>query len=83
MLLVPMAVSISVVFIIITQQNKTTSFDRIRKSADIIRDDLADKQKKLLGDAVQLASINGIGSRIKFIAGFEGNESATAMSQRS
>lgn len=83
MLLVPMAVSISVVFIIITQQNKTTSFEQIRKSADIIRDDLAEKQKKLLGDAVQLASINGMGSRIKFLATFKGNESSTTMVENS
>lgn len=83
LLIVPMAVSIAVVSVIITQQNKTASFEQIRKSTDIVRGDLSEKQNKVLENASQLAVVNGIGSRIKFLLSFKGNEAMMTTAENS
>ncbi|MBF0530478.1 MAG: methyl-accepting chemotaxis protein, partial [Deltaproteobacteria bacterium] len=66
-LIIPMIVSICVTAYIITQQNQGASFDQITKSVDIIRDDLQSKQQKQKLDAAQMASMNGMGSRMKVL----------------
>ena len=83
LLIIPMAVSITVVSIIITRQNKTASFEQIRKSTDIVRGDLTEKQSKLIADASQLAVVNGMGSRIKFLLSFKGNDAMTTTAENS
>lgn len=83
MLLVPMVLSIAIVYIVITQQNRSISFDQIRKSADIVREDLSEKQRKVLGDATQLANVNSMGSRVKFLLGFKGNDALATTAENS
>lgn len=74
MLIVLMAVSIAVTFFIISQQNKTASYEALKRSINIIRSDLLGKEAKLLSDTVQLANLNEMGSRIKSLANSKGNE---------
>ena len=83
LLIIPMVVSIAVVSVIITRQNKTASFDQIRKSSDIVRGDLSEKQNKILEDTSQLAIVNGMGSRVKFLLGFKGNAAMTTTAENS
>ena len=67
LLILPMAVSTGVVSTILTQQNRNAARDLLKKSIDIIRDDLSVQQEKLTSNAAQLASINAMGSRMKFL----------------
>ena len=78
-MIVPMVVSVAMVSVITTRQNRSVSFDRIDKSLNIVRDDLAGKQAKLLSDAFQLAGVNGMGSRIKFLFGYKGKSAIVTM----
>lgn len=67
LLVFPMAVSTGVVSTILTQQNRNATHDLLKKSIDVIRDDLSVQQEKLFSNASQLASINAMGSRMKFL----------------
>jgi hypothetical protein len=62
-----MGVSTGVVTFIIIRQNRDASQERVRKSLDIVRDDLLARQTRLLADARQLADINGMGGKIRFL----------------
>lgn len=79
MLILPMAVSTGVVSTILTQQNRNASHERLKKSLNIIRDDLSAKQEKLFSDGAQLASINGMGSRVKFLYEYKKSDSMMSM----
>jgi len=81
LLVVPMTVSIAVVAVIITQQNRTASNDRLYKSMDIIRDEISAKQTKLRSDTVQLAGGDGTGSRINLLLEYKGDDSMVALTK--
>jgi uncharacterized membrane protein len=66
-----MALSIGVVTFIITRQNKVASQERLCKSLEVVRDDLLARQENLVGDAQQLASIDGMGSKLNFLFEFK------------
>ncbi|MEW6669763.1 MAG: methyl-accepting chemotaxis protein [Thermodesulfobacteriota bacterium] len=66
-----MAVSTAVVTFIITRQNRAASQERLRKSLDIVRDDLLTRQTRLLADARQIAVINGMGPKVKFLVDYK------------
>lgn len=83
MLLVPVAVSIAVVYAVMTQQNRTASYDRLKRSIDIIRDDLSARQEKLLSETVQLATVNGMGGTAKFIFSSKGNDGMVSVAENS
>lgn len=77
-IIIPMVISIGAAVFIITRQNQTASNDQLQKAMNIVRDDLLAKQAKLLSDAVQLATMNQMGSRVKFI--FEYKKDITGVS---
>jgi len=81
MLVVPMAVSIAVVFMIITQQSRAGSNDRIHKSMEIIREDLSSKRTKLMSDAAELADGDATGSRINLLLEYKGDVSMVALTK--
>ena len=72
MLVFVMAVSTAVVAVIITRQSRTASLQGLNNSLEIVRDDLVVKQEKLLSDSSQVAVMNGMDSRIKFITDYKG-----------
>lgn len=72
MLVFVMAVSTAVVALIITRQSRTAALQGLDNSLEIVRDDLLVKQEKLLSDSSQVAAMNGMGSRIKFIIDYKG-----------
>ncbi|MBF0529219.1 MAG: methyl-accepting chemotaxis protein, partial [Deltaproteobacteria bacterium] len=80
-LIIPMAVTIGVVTFIVTKQNKTTSFDMLKKSMDIIREDLQSKEKKLIADTTQLAGANKMGSKVQFLYEYKGNASMASVTE--
>jgi hypothetical protein len=66
-----MVVSTAVVTGILMKQTRVESHDRIRQSLDIVKEDVSGKQQKLLADALQLAVINGMGSKVKFLLDYK------------
>jgi methyl-accepting chemotaxis protein len=81
MLVIPMAVSIAVVFVVINQQNRSASHDRLFKSIDIIRDDLSAKLTKLASDTAQLAAGNEMGGRINMLSEYKGDDSMEVLTK--
>jgi methyl-accepting chemotaxis protein len=73
MLVFVMAVSTALVATIITKQNRTAAFAALNNSMEIIRDDLTAKKERLLSHAAQIAGVNAMGSRIKFLIDYKGN----------
>ena len=72
MLVFIMAVSTAVVALIIARQSRTAALQGLNNSLEIVRDDLLVKQERLLSDSSQVAAMNGMGSRIKFIIDYKG-----------
>ncbi|MBW1780693.1 MAG: hypothetical protein JRL30_08120, partial [Deltaproteobacteria bacterium] len=73
MVVLVMVVSAIVVAIVINRQNRETADRDLRKSINIIREDLLTKEKKLLADSQQLATIDQMGSKLDLIIGYKGN----------
>ena len=67
MLVLMMVSSTVAVSIIINRQNRNASYDYLDKSFNIIKDDISRNTNKLLSDARQLATINEMGSNLKFL----------------
>ncbi len=65
--LLVMVVSTLVVSIVISRQNRAGSHDQLKKTLDLARQELLTRQEKLLNDCRQLATMNNMGSRIKFV----------------
>jgi hypothetical protein len=74
-----MTVSIFVVSLIVTQQNNNSSSDKVKRSLDVIRDDLSVRQTKLRSFATQLASVNDMGGRLKAHVEFKADRSMANM----
>ena len=69
-----MVVTIIAVSVVTGRQNNAASSDRITNALNIIREDLQVKQNKLLFDARQSASIDGMPGKVKFLYGYKEEE---------
>lgn len=63
-----LAVSITGVTLLISRQHRDASQKVITHAVNVIRDDIESKRQMLLNDAEHMASINGMGTRIKFLS---------------
>ena len=68
MLIIVMLLSTLVVSIMINKQNREASNDLLKKSFDVIRDAISERQTKLLSYSHQMSTINNMGGKIKYIA---------------
>ena len=62
-----MVVTTIAVSIVINRQNSDAAYDRIQNAMNIIRKDLQVKQKKIVQDAQQAATLDGMGGKTKFL----------------
>ncbi|MFC1823314.1 methyl-accepting chemotaxis protein [Thermodesulfobacteriota bacterium] len=62
-----MAVSTVVVSVIINKQNRAGSNNQLQKALNVVRFDLAAIKEKHMTDSRQMATINGMGSKVKFL----------------
>jgi hypothetical protein len=76
-----MVVAGVVVSLIIYQQNRASSLSQLDRSLKLIRDDLTTKQKKLLSDTRQMASMNSMGSKLRFLTEYANEASQSGMIQ--
>jgi len=83
MMVIVMTVSAVVVSVIINHQNRHASNNQLRKTLNIIREDLGATQEKLLLDAKQAATVNKMGGKVKFLLDFKNGEDAETMTQGS
>lgn len=67
MVILVMLASTIVVATLIKRQNRETSNDQIEKSLNVVRDDLTAKQTEILSTANQLATVDRMGSKVKFL----------------
>jgi len=73
MVVLVMVVSAIVVSIVISGQNQRAADRELRKSLNIVREDLLEKQRKLLSDSQQIASTDQMGAKLDLITGYKGN----------
>ncbi len=66
-----------VVSIIVRKQSEQTSHDQIQKALNIVQNDLSDKEEKILKDARQMATVDDLGSSLKFLMDYKSNDQAT------
>jgi len=71
--LVMLASSVAV-FILLGKQNQKNAYDMIRKSINIARDDLSVKFTETLAETRQLATMNNMGSRVKFVYEYKNSD---------
>jgi methyl-accepting chemotaxis protein len=76
-----MVVAGVVVSLILYQQNRASSLSQLDRSLKLIRDDLTIKQKKLLSDSRQMATMNSMGSKVNFLTDYANEDSQSAMIQ--
>ena len=62
-----MVATLSFVSILVTKQNKTIAHRQVLSAVNVIRQDLMDKQNKLLVDALQMASANKMASKVAYL----------------
>ena len=62
-----MIVTTTAVSIVINRQNTSASYNSLKNCLNIVRSDLQVKQKKLLFDSRQAATLNGMAGKIKFL----------------
>jgi hypothetical protein len=77
MIMIASMISVSVV---INRQNRAAGKDLIRRSFDIISDDVKRKQNKLLNDTAQVATVGKIGDKLKYL-GIIGKMKSSDMAQ--
>ncbi len=65
--IVIIAISMLVVSYIVSKQNNKASNEIIKKSYNVILDDIASRQKKIMDATRQVAAMEGIGLKIKYI----------------
>ncbi|MEE4352069.1 MAG: methyl-accepting chemotaxis protein, partial [Desulfatiglans sp.] len=66
-----MVVTTIAVSIVINRQNQAASYGRIENTLDIIREALKTRQKKLLFDTRQAATLNEIHGKVKFLYNYK------------
>jgi hypothetical protein len=71
--LVMLASSVAV-FILLSKQNQKSAYDMLQKSVNIARDDLSVKLTETLAETQQLATMNDMGSRAKFIYEYKSSD---------
>ncbi len=59
--------SVLIVSILVTKQNKNTANYQIKSAINVIKQDLLDKQTKLLSDTSQMASANKMASKVAYL----------------
>ena len=59
--------SVLIVSILVTKQNKSTANDQIKSAINVIKQDLLDKQTKLLSNTFQMASANKMASKVAYL----------------
>ncbi len=65
-----------VVSIIVRQQSEHTSNDQIQKALNVVKNDLSDKEEKILKDVRQMATADDLGSSLKFLMDNKANDNA-------
>jgi len=70
MVIFVMVVSTIVVCIVINAQNRNASNDLLKRSFTIIADDIAEVTEKLVADSRQMATLNDMPSRMKYLTSF-------------
>ena len=66
-----MVVTTTAVSIVINRQNVSASHDRIENALNIIREDLQLKEKELLSNARQAATLDGMAGKVKFLYNYK------------
>jgi methyl-accepting chemotaxis protein len=66
-----MVVTTIAVSIVINRQNSNAAYDRIQNAMNIVRKDLQVKQNKILLDAQQAATLDGMGGKTKFLCDYK------------
>jgi hypothetical protein len=66
-----MVVSLAVVVTVLKTQNKSASYDQIRKAAAIVEEDLRARQLRLLEAARQVSGAYDLGARVKYAYEFK------------
>ena len=72
-----MVVTTVAVSMVINRQNVSASYDRIKNSLNIIREDLEVKENELLSDAHQAVSLDGMAGKVKFIYNYKKEKDST------
>ena len=67
MILLVMLASSVAVFVLLNKQSQKNSYDMLQKSINIAQDDLSAKRAETLAENRQLATMNDMGSRTKFL----------------
>jgi methyl-accepting chemotaxis protein len=67
LLVLVMAISTIVVSNIVSKQNRKASNDQLKKSFNIIVDDIMKKRKKVLSDSIQMGTLNNMSGKLKFL----------------
>jgi methyl-accepting chemotaxis protein len=80
MLIVVMILSAAAVSAIIYRQNRGVILRNLSKAIEIAKDDLKARREKLVADALQLSTINGMGGRLKFLADYKTSNEKTMSS---
>jgi methyl-accepting chemotaxis protein len=62
-----MIATLSLVSVLVTKQNKNIADKQVLSAVNVIRQDLLDKQAKLMADALQMASANQMASKIAYL----------------
>jgi len=62
-----MIATLFLVSVLVTKQNKAIADKQVLSAVNVIRQDLLDKQHKLLADALQMASDNKMASKIAYL----------------
>ena len=71
MVIFVMGASAVVVSTLVNKQNRGAANDQIAKSLNVIRDELAGKQERLLKDVRQTTTFNKMGSKVKYLYEFK------------
>ncbi len=74
MVVVVMTASLVAVFMLLGKQNRQASYDLLGKSLNIVRDDLITRKDEILSQARQLATMNEMGSRLKFLYEYKNDD---------
>ena len=62
-----MIATLFLVSVLVTKQNKNIADKQVLSAVNVIRQDLLDKQNKLMADALQMASANQMASKIAYL----------------
>jgi hypothetical protein len=74
MVVVVMAASLAAVFLLLGKQHREISYELLGKSLNIVRDDLMAGKDEILSQSRQMASMNEMGSRLKFLWEYKGED---------